>query len=352
MIFILPTKGPQGYRGKYPNRARSVSASRHMGTYVELNSGVRLWSITETLATMSRHDYTGELGRAVAMSDSHYAELSATADLAGTIKDYAGHTRRDNIRAQVAARRAAIGRPTVGVVTKGSDSRPGEGPPRMFVELCASEQREVAERGFPRGGDIRYFERKPYSATGYALTRWTRLPAPGNPRTPADDIAEAQAAPAQVRRDNSEYHNGRNARAAGTPLEACPHLEGGERAARWTLGWREAPPAHRRCGAVHGINGYLDAIRGLVDGPLGDAGPTTERTVEGLESILEALGGVLSKAQALRHGRPLSPLWIVDGRDDYRAGPYDTWAAAESALAMLRADRKPDAHTLRVDGGR
>lgn len=48
-----------------------------------------------------------------------------------------------------------------------------------------------------------------------------------------------------VRRDNCEYHAGKAARRAGEPESACPYMAGGERAARWTLGWREAAPAYR-----------------------------------------------------------------------------------------------------------
>lgn len=50
---------------------------------------------------------------------------------------------------------------------------------------------------------------------------------------------DAEAAPA-VRRDNVEWHAGKSAHAADKPLNACPYSPGGERAARWELGWRDA----------------------------------------------------------------------------------------------------------------
>lgn len=54
---------------------------------------------------------------------------------------------------------------------------------------------------------------------------------------------EPEAAAYPVRRDNVEYHNGKAARRAGKPETDCPYLAGGERAARWTLGWNEGAPA-------------------------------------------------------------------------------------------------------------
>lgn len=128
---------------------------------------------------------------------------------------------------------------------------------------------------------------------------------PARPSATVDDFPPAVARvdmSRPVRRDNTEWHAGRDARAAGEPLEACPYSAGGERAARWDLGWREASPAHRRCGAVHVIGRHLEAIRALVDGPLGEPGPTDERTADELESILAALEGVKAQAQALRDG--------------------------------------------------
>lgn len=69
------------------------------------------------------------------------------------------------------------------MITRGSESREGESPMRMWCELTEREKREANERGFPRGGDIRYFERKGYrdSDGGLCLTRFTRLPSPGRP---------------------------------------------------------------------------------------------------------------------------------------------------------------------------
>lgn len=191
MIFILPTAGAQSYRGKYPNRARSVSASRHIGTYVELNSGVRLWTIRGALPSESRHDYAAELGAAVRMTDSDYGRLIESADLMNTIRGIAGNTKRDAIRAQVRRMREAIGAPQA-------------------------------------AGEVRA-DPAPTMESAIAST------IPGRPVAVA-----AQAQAAQVRRDNVEYHAGRAAWGANQTKDSNPYPVDGERAARWDLGWQEA----------------------------------------------------------------------------------------------------------------
>lgn len=70
---------------------------------------------------------------------------------------------------------------------------------------------------------------------------WTP-PAEGERRwnPPATVEPEAPADPAPVRRDNVEYHAGRDAWAANQTKDSNPYSPGGERAARWNLGWQEA----------------------------------------------------------------------------------------------------------------
>jgi len=55
----------------------------------------------------------------------------------------------------------------------------------------------------------------------------------------AEKVANVKPATGEVRRDNVEFHAGREAFAKGEPRH-CPYLSGGTRAARWTLGWDEA----------------------------------------------------------------------------------------------------------------
>jgi len=45
-----------------------------------------------------------------------------------------------------------------------------------------------------------------------------------------------------AKRDNAEWHAGKQARRDGVPISDCPYLDGGTRAARWRLGWKEGAP--------------------------------------------------------------------------------------------------------------
>lgn len=55
-------------------------------------------------------------------------------------------------------------------------------------------------------------------------------------REPAEELDSVPV----VRRDNVEYHAGRDAWAANQTKDSNPYQAGGERAARWDLGWQEA----------------------------------------------------------------------------------------------------------------
>lgn len=76
-------------------------------------------------------------------------------------------------------------------ITSAHEPREGEPRTHMWVELTKGEQREASFRGFPRGGDIRYFLRKGYRDGELMLSRWTRMPSPGKPRTADDEAKEA-----------------------------------------------------------------------------------------------------------------------------------------------------------------
>lgn len=99
-----------------------------------------------------------------------------------------------------------------------------------FPEMTRAERIEKAESLAAYESDIT----SAYE-TGKAMFRTGLAPAPlklsGFPAT-----AEA----ATVRRDNVEYHAGRDAWAANETKGSNPYPAEGERAARWNLGWQEA----------------------------------------------------------------------------------------------------------------
>ena len=45
-----------------------------------------------------------------------------------------------------------------------------------------------------------------------------------------------------AKRDNAEWHAGKQARRDGVPISDCPYLDGGTRAARWRLCRKEGAP--------------------------------------------------------------------------------------------------------------
>lgn len=111
-VFILPTSGPRTYRGKFPNRARSVSSGA-IGLHVELNDGTRLWTAKprDHFADLPPygHNMAGFRAKAVAMTDSQYDELKAAADLLATRVGIAGHGRRARLEETVRAMVNRIG---------------------------------------------------------------------------------------------------------------------------------------------------------------------------------------------------------------------------------------------------
>lgn len=177
-IFILPTVSPVKYRGKYPNRARSISgtAGRGTGRHIELNDGTRLWSgddkTPEFSAGSCNDDYSAIKAAAHVMTAEQYAALREAAELSRSVVGVAGHGRRARIDEGV----------------------------RALVESIKAPAAPLKLSGFP---------------------------------------ATAETAPA-VRRDNVEYHAGRDARAANATKDSNPYPADGERAARWNLGWQEA----------------------------------------------------------------------------------------------------------------
>lgn len=99
----------------------------------------------------------------------------------------------------------------------------------------------------------------------------------------------------RTRRDNVEYHAGRAARVAGEALEACPYLEGGERAARWTLGWNEAPAPLEGLDAIAAALEALDAdLRALAS----TRGSHSVQAIERRDSFRETVRSILQARTA------------------------------------------------------
>ena len=305
-IFILPTTGNTAYRGKYPNRARSISgtAGRGTGRHIELMDGTRLWSGDDKTPEYScgalSDDYSKVRASAVPMSAAQYATLREAAELSRSVVGIAGHGRRaridEGVRALVesikpdsnnyakrnaeTARRATLaGETGRGFIAErpyrvrnktpqfsGSFDFATLAEARDYLTAQLARRDCVVSGAAPVGpdsnsqcplesfilwadgtetiGDMGWTP----PADGSASRRWTP-PAPVSPAT-----AEPERAPlklsgfpkpetaAPVRRDNVEYHAGKAARLAGGTLDDCPYSDGGERAERWTLGWTEAAP--------------------------------------------------------------------------------------------------------------
>lgn len=178
-VYILPTVSPVKYRGKYPGRARYISGTAGRG--------------------MGRHIELNDGTRLWSATD-RTAEFSC-----GRLAD------------DYSAIKAA-------------------------ATPMTADQYEVMKEAAELSRTIKDYAGHTKRAEIEARVRRLLLSisAPTVPARPATVEPEA-AAP--VRRDNVEYHNGKAARRAGEPETAFPYLAGGERAARWTLGWNEGAPA-------------------------------------------------------------------------------------------------------------
>lgn len=225
--FILPTSGPATYRGKYPARPRSISHGT-TGTHIELNDGTRLWSAARTgvlaaLRLSDKPDLSATVDAAERMTESQYATLLEAADL---------------LRGRLAERRA-----------NGKALAELEARARAMVESILSPderaEKAKAELFAAYGTDRAELEAEAKAAAGLADET------PGGASAAIDGLADRAAVrlvqtrgpdgeSRLVRRDNVEYHAGRKAFADGEAQEDCPYCPGGERGARWNLGWREA----------------------------------------------------------------------------------------------------------------
>lgn len=249
VVFILPTVSPIKYRGKYPTRARSISGStsRNVGRHIELNDGTRLWSATDRTPEFSAgslsDDYASVKARAVPMSAGHYEKLKEAGLLARTRIEIAGHGRRERLEADVRAIVVAIqpepAAPAPAPVHSGADianaaplcpSCANYGAAQGDCATCWSGP--AAPKASQHASHFWQHDAKTDEHCRDCGATWdgNRAAAP----------CKGPTAPAPVRRDNVEYHAGRVAMLAGKPESDCPYLAGGERAARWALGWGEA----------------------------------------------------------------------------------------------------------------
>lgn len=369
-IFILPTNGPRTYRGKFPARPRSVSHGA-TGLHVELNDGTRLWTAKADALPGMKDDCAEMLARAVVMTAEQYADLRAAADMLrnGGDKDSAraaalsikADSRQYAKRNAEAARREVLAaegtrygfdaeRPfrvrnrtpqfsgsfdfatlaearayrdaqlarrdsvVAGAAPVGPDSN-SQCPMSSFI-LWADGTETLGDIGWtpPADGSARWIAPVPAAevpATAEPVTMGEAIAAsiPGNP------VQLAWAERAEVRRDNVEYHAGRKARRDGVAETDCPYLAGGERAARWALGWSDADASERDA----------EALRAAADAPH----VVTGRSVDGAE-YFAGTG------------------WSGDYRAALVMSPADAAEIAKREETKAAATRSPDAGVYRI----
>lgn len=258
VFMILPTHGSLPYRGKYPTRARSVSCGA-TGLHVELNNGLRLWSYGAKLRELPRvgHDFAQALESAAAMSAEQYAALCEAAELSRKAPEGATNVARTIARAEKAAAirdklesilapapaapETLAERAGINVRPVMSDNGPAfEAAPVLIAETARARYWRT-QAGFV--STLPGAELTADTGAGYArLDALMRLK--GESAETIDSTLRAEVLrleqAGRVRRDNVEYHAGRAAFEAGQVPAAMPYSEGGERAARWNLGYREA----------------------------------------------------------------------------------------------------------------
>lgn len=151
----------------------------------------------------------------------------------------------------------------------------------------------------------------------------------------AERAAKAETAK-PVRRDNVEYHAGKAAHAAGEAETACPYMAGGDRAARWTLGFREAADAARH---VVPLEMNWKAAAGIVRAAL-ENGTGEGRRAARVE--LDRMAGLADERNAMAVA--LSALAIVANETAHCLGKPGTMARDEmdsalaAAFALLNAE--------------
>ena len=150
LVFILPTRGSESYRGKFPTRPRAVSGGE-TGTHVELNNGVRLWAYRDSALPLPglRDDCAAVLEAARPMTAEQYAELQRAADLLRTRANFAGRGPRLDVENRVhAILRALVDsaeEPATGAETISESPAPLR--LRGFADKAARRAAAHAERG-------------------------------------------------------------------------------------------------------------------------------------------------------------------------------------------------------------
>lgn len=382
-VFTLPTSGPATYRGKYPTRPRSVS-SGETGLHIELMNGTRLWTAKggdhfAKLPTLA-DDCAAFLARAVPMTAEQYERLREAAELLRTRAGIAGHGRRAELEARVRAMVSAIQPDDSQYAKRNAEARRAEilahetgnrsafdpakpfrvynrGPwgsccfdfptlaeARAYLSAQAERRAFATSGAAPAGphGDsidpLASFIVSPDGSETLADLGWTP-PADGDRlwNRPAAPEAKPEAETAKpVRRDNVEYHAGKAAHAEGKAESDCPYMAGGDRAARWTLGFREA----------------ADAARGVVDmtptwaGMGGTFRALIENgNAEGRRTAWAEIGKALALADERNAmARALSALAIVANETAHCVGKPGAMARDEmdsalaAAFALLNAE--------------
>lgn len=348
-VFILPTKGATQYRGKYPARARSVSAGT-AGLHVELNDGTRLWTAkgADHFADLPRvnADLSAFRDAGLPMTAEQYATLGEAADLLRQRAGIAGHGRRADLESRVRAivdsiqpdsrqyakRNAEAARREIlaGETGRGFDpARPYRvrnrtpqfsgsfdfatlDEARAYRDAQLARRDSVVSGAAPVGPDansqcpLQSFIVWADGTETLGDIGWTP-PADGGARwiAPATVEPEAPAAPEAkpVRRDNVEYHAGKAAHAEGKAETDCPYLAGGDRAARWSLGFREA----------------ADAARGVID----------------MTPTWAGMGGTFRALIENGNAEGRRTAWAEIGKALALADERNAMAAALSALAIV-----------------
>jgi hypothetical protein len=154
---------------------------------------------------------------------------------------------------------------------------------------------------------------------------WTP-PADGGRRWIAPATVAAGASGATVRRDNVEYHAGRDAWAANQTKDSNPYPAEGERAARWNLGWQEACDASApvRLNLRRQAEGMAEIAKAEQRGAIAETVATIDMTPT-WAGILPALRALIENSNA--EGRRTA--WAELER---MAALADSYVAAQEAL--------------------
>lgn len=109
--------------------------------------------------------------------------------------------------------------------------------PALFCESVSNESLAASPEGRDRAQPLEQLESGLIDPMG--AMRGTGDIVRANLSAMGVDMSAIAKAEQATRRDNVEYYAGQNAKRLGAPADSCPYAAGGERAARWSLGWQE-----------------------------------------------------------------------------------------------------------------